>query len=86
MESAIYWVEYVARYQGAPNLIATSVNAAWYQHLNLDVLAFIFLVAYILAFVLYKILAMCCCCCWSKESSEDIIYTEERRNKRVKFE
>ncbi|CAG4945776.1 unnamed protein product [Parnassius apollo] len=41
METAIYWTEYVARYHGAPNLVATSVKVPWYQQLQIDVLLFV---------------------------------------------
>ncbi|XP_053608209.1 UDP-glucosyltransferase 2-like [Plodia interpunctella] len=85
IESAIYWTEYIARYQGAPNLQATSVNLPLYQQLQLDVLAFVVLVIYILGFVAYKILSVCCCCCCHSET-EIQTFTEEKRNKRVKFE
>ncbi|XP_072931512.1 UDP-glycosyltransferase UGT5-like [Epargyreus clarus] len=85
METAIYWTEYVARYRGTPNLQAASVNAPLYQQLQLDVLAFIGLVLYILSYVVYKIFSVCCCCCCPTETVETTA-VEERRSKRVKFE
>ncbi|XP_045774020.1 UDP-glucosyltransferase 2-like [Maniola jurtina] len=85
LESAIYWIEYVARYNGAPNLVAASASVPWYQQMQLDVLAFVGLVAYILLYVLYKILSVCCCCCCQIEPPTEEL-TQERRQKAVKFE
>lgn len=86
LETAIYWTEYVARYNGAPNLLATSVQKPWYQQLQLDVLVFVGLVLYILTYALLKILsAICCCCCQNDDISQRTII-EEKRSKRVKFE
>ncbi|CAB3247304.1 unnamed protein product [Arctia plantaginis] len=84
LETAVYWTEYVARYQGAPNLQPLAPKIPLYQQLQLDVLAFVGLVLYIMTYVVYKILSvLCCCCCRRDEQSE---YTEQRRTKRVKFE
>lgn len=85
MESAIYWTEYVARYNGAPNLSSTYINLPWYQQLQIDVLAFIGLVVYILSYVMYKLFSLCCCCC-SSGTTEGRVYYEDKRSKRVKFE
>ncbi|XP_049875107.1 UDP-glycosyltransferase UGT5-like [Pectinophora gossypiella] len=85
LETAIYWTEYVARYRGAPHLLATSVQKPLYQQLQLDVLAFVALVFYILIRVFSKLLSVCCCCSYQTEETSTV-YIEERRNKRVKFE
>lgn len=84
LETAIYWTEYVARYHGAPNLPATSIQKPWYQQLHLDVLAFVALVMYILTKVICKIISACCCSCCGSEEKQT--YDEERRTRRVKFE
>ncbi|RVE46733.1 hypothetical protein evm_008596 [Chilo suppressalis] len=86
LESAIYWTEYVARYQGAPNLQATSTKLPLYQQLQLDVLAFIALVVYILFYATLKILSVCCCCCCNNDAQSHAEIIEERQSKRVKFE
>ncbi|XP_045499627.1 UDP-glycosyltransferase UGT5-like [Colias croceus] len=87
LESAIYWVEYVARYRGTPQLVATSTTVPWYQQMQLDVLAFIGIVFYILTCVLYKLLSVCCCsCCRSDVVVETTEFSEERKSRRVKFE
>ena len=85
-ESAIYWTEYVARYQGAPNLQPEAPKVPLYQQLQLDVLAFIGLVLYILSYVVYKILSVLCCCCCQNERQSEFIEEEQRSSKRVKFE
>ncbi|CAH2248035.1 jg12741 [Pararge aegeria aegeria] len=86
LESAIYWIEYVARYNGPPNLIAPSASIPWYLQHQLDVLAFVGLVSYILLYVLYKILSVCCCCCCRTEALTEETLSQERRQKVVKFE
>ncbi|VVC92719.1 unnamed protein product [Leptidea sinapis] len=87
LENAIYWTEYVARYRGAPNLVATSTLIPWYQQLQLDVLAFVGIVLYILVRVLCKIIsALCCCCCKTEDVRPIDMAEQERRSKRVKFE
>ncbi|XP_041981113.1 UDP-glycosyltransferase UGT5-like [Aricia agestis] len=85
LETAIYWIEYVARHNGSPHLIATSMKLPWYQNAGLDVLAFIALVIYILLYVFYKIFCACCCCCCQSEPQVEIV-TREGKRKRVKFE
>ncbi|XP_048483174.1 UDP-glycosyltransferase UGT5 [Plutella xylostella] len=86
LETAIYWTEYVARHKGAPNLAATSVHLPLYQQLQLDVLAFVAIVLYILTLVMYKILCFCCCCCCNNDAESQSAFVEEKRSKRVKFE
>nr|WMP40247.1 UDP-glucuronosyltransferase UGT44A23 [Tuta absoluta] len=86
LETAIYWTEYVARYGGAPNLQATSVQKPLYQQYQLDVLAFVALVVYILTKVSCKILSACCCTCCCTVDDTSVTVVEERKTKRVKFE
>ncbi|XP_032518195.2 UDP-glycosyltransferase UGT5-like [Danaus plexippus] len=85
LETAIYWIEYVARYNGSPNMGAPSVKVPWYQQLQLDVLAFIFIVFYIVMYAFYKVLKVCCCCCCQPEPPVEKI-SRERTTRRVKFE
>ncbi|KAK7788727.1 hypothetical protein R5R35_013368 [Gryllus longicercus] len=47
LETALWWVEYVLRHEGAPHLRAASLRLAWYELLLLDVV-----VAVLLALVL----------------------------------
>ncbi|CAG9768050.1 unnamed protein product [Ceutorhynchus assimilis] len=39
MDTAIYWIEYVIRHQGAPHLQSPIKNLYWYQYYLLDVVA-----------------------------------------------
>lgn len=86
LENAIYWTEYVARYQGAPNLQPLSSQAPLYQQLQLDVLLFVAIVVYILFYALYKILRTICCCCCRADSGNGDDVGDTRKRKRVKFE
>ncbi|XP_066150307.1 UDP-glucosyltransferase 2-like [Euwallacea fornicatus] len=38
LDTAVYWVEYVIRYKGAPNLQSSAKSLAWYQYYLLDVI------------------------------------------------
>nr|CAH7741480.1 unnamed protein product [Callosobruchus chinensis] len=41
LDSAIYWIEYVARHKGAPHMRTAAVDMTWYQYYLLDVIAFL---------------------------------------------
>lgn len=43
-DTAIYWIEYVIRHRGAPQLRSAGLDLKWYQFYLLDVLAFVVLV------------------------------------------
>ncbi|XP_030024845.2 UDP-glycosyltransferase UGT5 [Manduca sexta] len=86
LETAIYWTEYVARYQGAPNLQPAAVNTPFYLHYQLDVLTFVALVIYVMLYVVYKLFSVLCCCCCQNENRSLETAVDERRSKRVKFE
>ncbi|XP_044254651.1 UDP-glycosyltransferase UGT5-like isoform X1 [Tribolium madens] len=45
LETAIYWVEYVARHRGAHHMRTAAVDMPLYKYLLLDVIAFLLLVA-----------------------------------------
>ncbi|RZC39633.1 UDPGT and/or Glyco tran 28 C domain containing protein [Asbolus verrucosus] len=44
LETAIYWVEYVARHRGAHHMRTAAVDMPFYKYLLLDVIAFLLLV------------------------------------------
>ncbi|CAG9769432.1 unnamed protein product [Ceutorhynchus assimilis] len=44
METAVYWVEYVARHRGAPHLSVAGKNLPWYKYFMVDVLGAILLI------------------------------------------
>jgi glucuronosyltransferase len=53
MEQAVYWTEYVIRYEGAPHLRSAILYRAWYQYYLLDVIAVLALVAVCLLVAMY---------------------------------
>ncbi|KAK5642859.1 hypothetical protein RI129_009026 [Pyrocoelia pectoralis] len=59
LDTAIYWIEYVIRYQGADHLKSTARHLQWYQYLLLDVIltasVILFLLFYLTKFV-YKLI------------------------------
>ena len=46
MKTAIYWIEYVIRHQGAPHLRSQAADQNWIQRSSLDVLVFLLGVLY----------------------------------------
>lgn len=53
LKSAIHWIEYVAKHNGAPHLRSAGQDLSFIQYHNLDVLA---LIAIIVSFTIYFIL------------------------------
>lgn len=56
LDTAIYWVEYVARHKGAPHMRTAAVNMPLYQYLLLDVIVFVLIVLLIFLTIIYKIM------------------------------
>nr|QVG59861.1 UDP-glucuronosyltransferase [Nilaparvata lugens] len=56
VETAVWWIEYVIRHQGAPHLRPACFDLTWYQYYSLDVIAFI--LAVILAAITVAIYAL----------------------------
>ncbi|ETN60500.1 glucosyl/glucuronosyl transferase [Anopheles darlingi] len=52
MESAIYWIEYVARYRGAQHLKSHAVKLTWLQYHMYDMVIYPLLLSYII-YILY---------------------------------
>ncbi|KAK4886916.1 hypothetical protein RN001_003187 [Aquatica leii] len=55
LETAIYWVEYVARHGGAPHLRTAAVGMPLYQYLLLDVITFLSVILFILMYISFVI-------------------------------
>ncbi|KAK5643188.1 hypothetical protein RI129_007033 [Pyrocoelia pectoralis] len=53
LETAIYWIEYVARQGGAPHLKTAAIGMPFYKYLLLDVIAFLLLIVLSIIFVVY---------------------------------
>ncbi|XP_018570346.1 UDP-glucuronosyltransferase 1-3 isoform X1 [Anoplophora glabripennis] len=54
LETAIYWVEYVARHKGAPYMRTAAVNMPFYKYYLIDVAAFLIFIVSIFIYILYK--------------------------------
>ncbi|KAL1490671.1 hypothetical protein ABEB36_013328 [Hypothenemus hampei] len=54
LNSAVYWIEYVLRYNGAPHLRVVSLDLTWYQYYLLDVYTPILLAICLPLYVIYK--------------------------------
>lgn len=54
LDTAVYWVEYVLKYDGARHLRSPAHGLAWYQYLLLDVALFVAIFIYLIVLsVLY---------------------------------
>lgn len=58
METAVYWVEHVARHKGALHMRSQAIDLPFYQYFLLDVIAFVLLVFLTLLFSFYKIVRL----------------------------
>ncbi|XP_065218985.1 UDP-glycosyltransferase UGT5-like [Planococcus citri] len=56
MDTAIYWIEYVIRHEGAHHLRSPAVDLPLYQYLLLDVIVFLLSVIFCLIFFVYYLL------------------------------
>ncbi|KAL1509621.1 hypothetical protein ABEB36_004331 [Hypothenemus hampei] len=56
MDTAIYWIEYVIRHNGAPKLQSTVRQLFWYQYCILDIIVVCGLVLYISATLFYRMI------------------------------
>ncbi|KAF7270323.1 hypothetical protein GWI33_016722 [Rhynchophorus ferrugineus] len=54
LDTAVYWVEHVARYKGARHMRSAAVDMPFYQYLLLDVIAFLLGSVLLLAYVVYR--------------------------------
>lgn len=56
LQRAIYWTEYVLRYDGAPQMRSAALELAWYQRNLLDVLTMMFIILQLFALVTFLVL------------------------------
>lgn len=52
METAVYWVEYIARHKGAPHMRSAGQDLSWFALYNLDIYAFVLM---LVVLVLYGV-------------------------------
>lgn len=57
LEEAVYWTEYVMRYNGAPHLRTKGSLLPWYQYYLIDVLSIAFTVIVIILTTIYLIIS-----------------------------
>lgn len=55
MDTAVYWVEYIIRHQGAPILQSAAKDLAWYQYYLVDIAAFLLIFFALCTRILAKI-------------------------------
>lgn len=51
LDTAIYWVEYVARYKGAPHLRTLGADLIWFEYYSLDVAIVYFLIGMVFLYL-----------------------------------
>lgn len=56
---AVYWIEHVIKYGGAPHLQSAGVKLSWYQAYLLDVIGFLVAIFSIVIYVNYLIARKC---------------------------
>lgn len=60
LQEAIFWIEYVCQFDGAPHLKSHAVNMSWFSYLSLDILCMIFVMTACLVCSLQLIFRWCC--------------------------
>lgn len=53
LNTAVYWIEYVAKHKGAPYMKTAAVGMPTYQYFLIDVVAFIIVVLILTSIFLY---------------------------------
>lgn len=55
LETAKYWVEYVARHKGAPHMHSAGQDLNWFSYHNIDVYAFLIMFVYVMSMWIKKL-------------------------------
>jgi hypothetical protein len=74
VESALYWIEYVIRHQGAHHLRYPGMDLTWYQRYLLDVAAFVTCAVLISVIIIKKILNLIL-----KQTSKNVDKTKKNK-------
>ncbi|KAF5282234.1 hypothetical protein FQR65_LT14402 [Abscondita terminalis] len=64
LDTAMFWIEYVLRHNGAPHLKTSALDLCWFQMYSLDVLAFTLILLVVISYIsckLCKIVASSIC-------------------------
>jgi UDP-glucoronosyl and UDP-glucosyl transferase len=48
LETAVWWIEYVIKYKGAPHLQSPAKNLPWFRYLQLDIVFVLFGIIYMI--------------------------------------
>lgn len=72
MSTAMYWIEFVIRYGGAPHLRTAAMRLRWYEYAYLDALLYIILIVATAKYMLSRAVAA-----FTKPSGTDV----PKRNK-----
>lgn len=73
LETAIYWVEYIARHNGAPHMHSAGQDLSFLAYHNIDILLAV------LAFDLLLILLIRNCCCKSSKKASLVEATKKKK-------
>lgn len=60
IDSAVYWVEHVIRYNGAQHLRCASLDLEWYQREMIDIIGFLILLVGTGTTILYLLVRKTC--------------------------
>lgn len=55
MDTAIYWIEHVAKFKGGQHMRSPGVNLPWYQYYLIDVLGLILALVALSLYLFYKL-------------------------------
>lgn len=77
LETGVFWVEYVARHNGAPHMRCAGLDLHVWEYHNLDVYAV--LLAMLIAFLLAVKYVLCLCCC-TTNSKKSSAASKKKRN------
>ena len=58
MEQAMFWIEYVLKYRGAPHIKSAAIDLTWYEYLLLDVIGFWTIMISFVSFFIYKLIIL----------------------------
>ncbi|XP_072388403.1 UDP-glycosyltransferase UGT5-like [Diabrotica undecimpunctata] len=70
MNTALYWIDYVVKYNGAPHIKSGAVDLPLYQYYLLDVIAVIFIWLLVWSYLIYLGLKSVVKRCWKRQNKD----------------
>ena len=61
LDRAVWWLEHIMKYPDLYRGRSPAHRLTWYQHLCLDIIAFVIFVTTLVSYVSLKLIMMCCC-------------------------